>query len=58
LRWARHMARMRARMAYWVSVGRPEVRRPFGKPMRRWANNLVDGSSMSVMGRRGLVSSG
>jgi hypothetical protein len=52
------MARMRDMTAYGVLVGRPEVRRPFGKPKRRRANNIINGSSMSVMERRGLGSSG
>jgi hypothetical protein len=26
--------------AYWVLVGIPEVKRPLGKPRRRWKNNI------------------
>ncbi|KAJ4438739.1 hypothetical protein ANN_14690 [Periplaneta americana] len=37
LRWARHVARMgESRNAYRVLVGRPEGKRPLGRPRRRW----------------------
>ncbi|KAJ4447338.1 hypothetical protein ANN_09342 [Periplaneta americana] len=37
LRWARHVARMgEYRNAYRVLVGRPERKRPLGRPRRRW----------------------
>jgi hypothetical protein len=37
LRWARHVARMGERRgAYRALVGKPEVRRPLGRPRRRW----------------------
>jgi hypothetical protein len=36
LRWAGHLARMRERKyAYWALVGKPEGRRPLGRPRRR-----------------------
>jgi hypothetical protein len=25
---------------YWVMVGRPEGKRPFGRPRRRWEDNI------------------
>jgi hypothetical protein len=28
------------RGAYWVLVGRPEGRRPLGRPRRRWEDNI------------------
>jgi hypothetical protein len=37
LRWAGHVARMGARRgAYRALVGKPEGRRPLGRPRRRW----------------------
>ncbi|KAJ4429209.1 hypothetical protein ANN_26212 [Periplaneta americana] len=44
LRWAGHVARMgESRNAYRVLVGRPEGKRPFGKPRRRWEDNIKMG---------------
>ncbi|KAJ4452188.1 hypothetical protein ANN_03706 [Periplaneta americana] len=41
LRWAVHVARMgESRNAYRVLVGRPEGKRPLGKPRRRWEDNI------------------
>ncbi|KAJ4449269.1 hypothetical protein ANN_00667 [Periplaneta americana] len=41
LRWAGHVARMgESRNAYRVLVGRPEGKRPSGKPRRRWEDNI------------------
>jgi hypothetical protein len=41
MRWAGHVARIGDRRgAYRVSVGRPEGRRPLGKPKYRWENNI------------------
>jgi hypothetical protein len=40
-RWAGHVARMgEGRGAYRVLVGRPECKRPLGKPRRRWEDNI------------------
>jgi hypothetical protein len=40
MRWAGHVARMDdGRGAYRVLVGRPEERRPLGRPRRRWEYN-------------------
>ena len=37
MRWAGHVARMgQERGAYRVLVGKPEVKRPLGRPRRRW----------------------
>ncbi|KAJ4452284.1 hypothetical protein ANN_03803 [Periplaneta americana] len=39
--WARHVARMgESRNAYRVLVGRPEGKRPLGRPRRRWEDNI------------------
>jgi hypothetical protein len=41
MRWAGHVARMgEGRGAYRVLVGRPEGRRPLGRPRLRWENNI------------------
>jgi hypothetical protein len=41
LRWAGHVARMGERRgAYRALVGKPEVRRPLGRPRRRWEDNI------------------
>ncbi|KAJ4426421.1 hypothetical protein ANN_27235 [Periplaneta americana] len=41
LRWAGHVARMgESRNAYRVLVGRPEGKRPLGRPRRRWGDNI------------------
>ncbi|KAJ4441567.1 hypothetical protein ANN_11423 [Periplaneta americana] len=41
LKWAGHVARMgESRNAYRVLVGRPEGKRPLGRPGRRWEDNI------------------
>jgi hypothetical protein len=41
MRWAGHVARMgRERGVYRVLVGKPEGKRPLGRPRRRWENNI------------------
>jgi hypothetical protein len=41
MRWAGHVARMGEKTgAYRILVGRPEGRRPLGRPRRRWENNI------------------
>ena len=41
LRWAGHVARMElSRNAYRVLVGKPEGKRPLGRPTRRWEDNI------------------
>jgi hypothetical protein len=40
IRWAGHVARMGERRgADMILVGRPEGRRPLGRPRRRWEDN-------------------
>jgi hypothetical protein len=41
MRWAGHVARMgEKRGAYRILVGRPEGRRPLGRPRCRWKDNI------------------
>jgi hypothetical protein len=41
MRWAGQVARMReGRGVYRVLVGRPEGKRPLGRPRRRWEDNI------------------
>ena len=41
MRWAGHVARMgEERRVYRVLVGKPEGRRPMGRPRRRWVDNI------------------
>jgi hypothetical protein len=41
MRWAGHVACMgEKRNAYRILVGKPEGRRPLGRPRRRWVDNI------------------
>jgi hypothetical protein len=41
MRWAGHVARMREKKnVYRLMVGKPEGRRPLGRPRRRWIYNI------------------
>jgi len=41
IRWAGHVARMgEKRGIYRVLVGKPEGKRPLGRPRRRWEDNI------------------
>ena len=41
MRWAGHVARMgEERGVYRVLVGKPDGRRPLGRPRRRWADSI------------------
>jgi len=41
MRWAGHVARMgEERIVYSVLVGKPDRRRPLGRPKRRWVDNI------------------
>jgi hypothetical protein len=41
MRWAGHVARKgEKRNAYRKLVGKPEGRRPLGRPRRRWVDNI------------------
>ena len=42
MRWAGHVARMgEERGSYGVLVGKPEGKRPLGRPRRRWVDNIT-----------------
>jgi hypothetical protein len=44
MRWTGHVARMgKERDVYRVLVGRHEVKRPLGRPRRRWEDNIKMG---------------
>jgi hypothetical protein len=44
IRWAGHVARMgEGRNVYSVLVGKPEGRRPLGRPRRRWEDGIING---------------
>jgi hypothetical protein len=41
MRWAGHVARMgETRNTYRLLVGKPEGKRPLGRPRRRWVDNI------------------
>ena len=41
MRWAGHVARMgQGRGVHGVLVGKPEGKRPLGRPRRRWEDNI------------------
>jgi hypothetical protein len=41
MRWAGHLARMgKKRNAYRLLEGKPEGKRPLGRPRRRWLDNI------------------
>ena len=41
MRWVGHVARMsKEGEAYRVLVGKPEGRKPLGRPRRRWVDNI------------------
>jgi hypothetical protein len=53
MRWAGNVAHMeKNRNAYRIFVGKPEGRRPLGRPRRRWEDNIKMG--FRVIGRGGM----
>jgi hypothetical protein len=41
MRWAGHLARIGAkRNAYRILMGKPEGKKPLGRPRRRWVDNI------------------
>jgi hypothetical protein len=40
IRWDKYVARMEERCVCRVSVGKPEGNRSFGRPKRRWEDNI------------------
>jgi hypothetical protein len=60
MRWAGHVARMgEERKVYKVLVGKPEGKRPLGRPRHRWEDGIrVDLREIGLGGGCGLDSSG
>jgi len=53
IRWAEHVARMRERrVIYRVLVGKPEEKRPLGRPRRKWEDNIR--MDLQEVGLRGM----
>jgi hypothetical protein len=52
IRWGGHVARMgEKRGVYRVLVGRPEGKRPLGRPRRRWEDNIkMDLRDVGIVG--------
>jgi hypothetical protein len=52
MRWAGHVARMRERRGvYRVLDGRPEGKKPLGRPRRRWEDNIkIDLREIGICG--------
>jgi hypothetical protein len=59
MRWAGHVARMgEGRVVYRVLVGKPEGKRPLGRPRLRWEDNIrldlreigIDGGELDSAG--------
>jgi hypothetical protein len=41
MKWGGHAARMREKKnAYRILMGKPEEKRPLGRPRRRWVDNI------------------
>jgi hypothetical protein len=59
MRWAGHVARMgEKRNAYRLLVGKPEGKRPLGRPRLRWVDNVMMDLFRDRLGRCGLDWSG
>jgi hypothetical protein len=60
MRWAGHVARVgEERKVYKVLVGKPEGRRPLGRPRRRWEDGIrMDLREIDLEGGGGLDSTG
>jgi hypothetical protein len=41
MRWEGHVAGMENRDAYRILVGKPEGKRPLGRPRRKWEDNIM-----------------
>jgi hypothetical protein len=53
MRWTGHVARIgERRVAYRVLVGKPEGKRPLGRPRRRWGVNIK--MDLQEVGWRGM----
>jgi hypothetical protein len=40
IRWEGHVARIGENNAYRILVGKPEGKRPLGRPRRKWVDNI------------------
>jgi hypothetical protein len=40
MRWVGHVAHIEMRNVYSIFVGKPEGKRPLGRPRRRWEDNI------------------
>jgi hypothetical protein len=40
MKWAEHVARMGKRTTYRILVGKPEEKRPLGRPRYKWVDNV------------------
>jgi hypothetical protein len=59
MRWVGYVARMgKTRNAYRISVGKPEEKRPLGRPRRRWLDHIKMYLKRDRMGWYGLDRSG
>jgi hypothetical protein len=56
MRWAGHVAHMgEGRGVYRVLIGKPEGKRPLGRPRRRWEDNIkMDVREIEINGGTGL----
>ena len=53
LRWAGHAARMdENRTAYKILIGKPDGKRPLGRPRRRWEDNIIIEWTITKWGTR------
>jgi hypothetical protein len=52
MRWAGHVAHMgEGRGVYGVLIGKPEGKRPLGRPLRRWEGNIkMDLREIGIVG--------
>jgi hypothetical protein len=59
MRWAGHVARIgETRNVYKILVGKPEGKRPLGRPRHRWVNNIkMDIGEIGWDGRDWIFSS-
>jgi hypothetical protein len=53
MRWAGHVAPMgQKRNVYRILVGKPEGKKPLGRPRRRWVDNIK--TDLGDIGRDGM----
>jgi hypothetical protein len=57
MRWAGHVVRVRSKKnAYRISVGKPEGKRPLGRPRPMWVDNIkIDFKDIDGMVWTGLI---